>query len=157
MRCLDLLTRCLARCWTALSTRASASALASLTTWTTATLAAWATTTLTAKTTGTASALPTAATRATTTTLRTARLRGALLPALRPFIAEWLGCGVVIKAFSLFADESAIDKTFQLAHIGQLIRRDEADRIANGLRTSRASYAVDIIFHDVRKVEIHHM
>ena len=76
---------------------------------------------------------------------------------LGPFIAERLRCGIVIEAFGFFADESAIDKTFQLAHIGLLIRRDEADCIANGLRTARAADAVHIIFHDVREVEIHHM
>jgi len=88
--------------------------LASLTTWATATLAA--------ETTRTTSTLATTAARATTTTLRTAGLRGALVPAFWPFIDERLRCGIVIEAFGLFADKTTIDKTLQLAHIGLLIR-----------------------------------
>jgi hypothetical protein len=82
-------------------------------------------------------------------------LKRALIAPLGTIISERLRGGVVVETFGFFAHKAAANEALQLAHVIEFIRGDEADRVADGLGATGATDAVDVIFHDVREVEIH--
>jgi hypothetical protein len=82
-------------------------------------------------------------------------LKRALIASLGTIISERLRGGVVVETFGFFAHKAAANEALQLAHVIEFIRGDEADRVADGMGATGATDAVDVIFHDVREVEIH--
>ncbi len=69
---------------------------------------------------------------------------------------RWCRCRVVETIGSL-SDDPAANEPFESAQRVMILRGNEADCIADGLRASRATDAMDVIFRVHREVEIHHV
>ena len=65
--------------------------------------------------------------------------------------------GVVVKSFGAFAHDAASDETFESAEFAVIFIGDEADGIADGIRASGASDAMDVILDVHREIVVDHM
>lgn len=90
----------------------------------------------------------------------TARRR-TLLPGTTVVIATALSLrrasGVVVKSLGAFAHDTASDESFERAEFAVIFIGDEADGIADGVRTSGASDAMDVILDVHREIVVDHM
>ena len=81
-------------------------------------------------------------------------LRDSRSPA--PLVA-WRRSLIVIETFRLFPHDPAADETLERTQRSLIFRRNEADRITDGMRAAGASDAMDIILRVHREIVIHHM
>ena len=83
------------------------------------------------------------------------RLKGtAFSPA--PLISRRCGC-FVIETFRFLPHDPATDETLERAQRSLIFRRNETDRIADGVRTTGAPDAMNIILRVHREIVIHHV
>ena len=57
----------------------------------------------------------------------------------------WRSGRIVIESFGSFPHNAASNEPLECAQPRLIFRRDEADRVTNGVRTTRAADAMDLI------------
>jgi hypothetical protein len=80
------------------------------------------------------------------------------MPAFSPasFVACWRS-RVVIEAFRPFSHNAATNETFQRAQRSLILLGNKADCVADGMRATGASDAMDIILRVHREIVVHYM
>src|SRR6202011_2963334 len=73
-----------------------------------------------------------------------------------PFVARGRS-RVVIEAFRPFPHNAATNESFERAQRSVIFRCDKADCVANGMGTTGAPDAMNIILRVHRKIVVHHM
>jgi hypothetical protein len=83
------------------------------------------------------------------------KLRGAWIAMTWRLFAARRRRGCVVEALCTFPHEAAADEFFQRSEGRKILGRDEADGIADGLRTACAANAVDVVFGVHGEVVVH--
>ena len=65
--------------------------------------------------------------------------------------------GVVIESFSALAHDAPSDEAFEGPQWSVILRSNETDRIANGMRAAGPTDPMDVILGVHRKIVIHHV
>src|SRR6476659_6423763 len=89
---------------------------------------------------------------------RSSRLNLSLRDSRSPsLLVAWRRSLIVIETFRLFPYDPATDETFDATQRPLIFRRNETDRITDGVCAAGASDAMDIILRVHREILIHHM